>query len=340
MSFDKINLTFPTFHESDLDYLFPTETEAPCLELDEQITLQMELVLKQKEVIERENEKMRSILAVMDGLVERKKAFLRMTPTEQMLRNEIHVLKAQLASKTVKPPVLEDVVEDVVEEEEEVENVVEVKEEDIEEKVEIDDFDWRSEMINIRSCMITEKGYLYKPSPLLIDTILKNISEQIEEIEKTEMIIDLLYVGYKYYIHNSDGNSCGSSTFTKIQLVTSNNLYDLVYHHQGKPLVNNITIRNNVNDHTISGFTFNGFDNGHSYIHLHSSFGHNKTELVYGEFYKFIPINSITLRHMNIIKKYIKKTKGSLGDHVTNNPYLMMAMIKDKFDVLKMLLDK
>ena len=334
---------------------FAPKIELPSADLDKKIATQQLLIQKQKEAIQRETDKLHSLESEMNELHVQKKQFLAMTPMERMLLTEVHAMRQKMDQGSdekkandkdhvdVSAEILSDTIEDKKKEE----------------KREV--FDWKNELNNIEKCLYLPNGDLYNdfqgPSTY-IKSIIKNLSEQIEAIETKEHITNIYWNSFQF-VPLYGGPYRTYHIFMKINLITSTTVYDLQYHREGKPIVHTTIIGRGPHSNPSNTFRFNEFDKGGKYIHLtHNNNPHTPKdrELPYGTFYKFIPILSVSINELKLIKQYITNMKGSLtnsiplsqnGDHggggginADSQFSLALKMISDRFECLHSLFQK
>ena len=154
-------------------------------------------------------------------------------------------------------------------------------------------FHWREEMKVFRESLV--KQYVstgaITPHPTYIDDVLQTIIDSIQEIEKTECIMNMFYCSLD--VHKYGATNCPSyvRTYAKMYLITNKNLYEIQGYCQGKSWLD----RGNNTSSNSRAIAFEASSN-HEY---------NPTKLQYGTFYRFNPISTMSI--------LINATKGNIG---------------------------
>ena len=163
-------------------------------------------------------------------------------------------------------------------------------------------FHWREEMKVFRESLV--KQYVstgaITPHPTYIDDVLQTIIDSIQEIEKTECIMNMFYCSLDE--HKYGDTNCPSyvRTYAKMYLITNKNLYEIQGYYQGKSWLD----RGNNTSSNSRAIAFEASSN-HEY---------NPTKLQYGTFYRFNPISTICSNiNWYTLSILINATKGNIG---------------------------
>jgi regulator of replication initiation timing len=163
-------------------------------------------------------------------------------------------------------------------------------------------FDWRAEMDVLRESLVKHhvcpaehfKPGFRMPLSTYVDDVIQTIVDSIQEIEKTEPIMNLFYCSFDDFEFGEPVSNTmvypGIVTYAKVYLMTSKLMYELQGYLKGKP----------------SG--------GHG-IYLHSAVKQYEVKnLEYGTFYRFHPIAEV---HSDVnwsaVSMLIRATKGNIG---------------------------
>lgn len=171
-------------------------------------------------------------------------------------------------------------------------------------------FDWRAEMDVLRESLVKHhvcpaeqfKPGFRMPLPTYVDDVIQTIIDSIQEIEKTEPIMNLFYCSFDdFEFGESVPNTMvypGIQTYAMVYLMTSKKVYELQGYLKGKRL---LAIQSN-----------NWDARG---IYLRSAVKqHEVKNLEYGTFYRFHPIAEV---HSDVnwsaVSMLINGTKGNIG---------------------------
>ena len=166
----------------------------------------------------------------------------------------------------------------------------------------LEQFDWRAEMDVLRESLVKHHvcpAEHYKPGfrmplPTYVDDVIQTIIESIQQIEKTEPIMNLFYCSFDdFEFGEPESNTMvypGIQTHAKVYLMTSKQVYELQGYFKGKP-------------------------SGGNGLYLHStSKVYAVKNLEYGTFYRFHPIAEV---HSDVnwsaVSMLINGTKGNIG---------------------------
>jgi len=179
-------------------------------------------------------------------------------------------------------------------------------------------FDWRSEMGNLRESLVKHhicasehlKHGFRMPLPTYVDDVIQTIVDNIQEIEKTEPIMNLFYCSFDDFEFGEPVPNTmvypGIETYAKVYLMTSKRVYELQGYLKGKPWI----------DIQPNNWDARG-------IYLRSSIKQYEVKhLEYGTFYRFHPIAEV---HYDVnwhsVSMIINGTKGNIGKAV-NRTYV------------------
>ena len=182
-------------------------------------------------------------------------------------------------------------------------------------------FDWRAEMDVLRESLVKHhvcpadhyKPGFRMPLPTYVDDVIQTIVDSIQEIKKTEPIMNMFYCSFDDFECGEPVSNTmtypGIETYAKVYLMTSTQVYELQGYFKGKPW---LTIQpNNWDAHG---------------IYLRSAIPQYEVKnLEYGTFYRFHPIAEVhTDVNWYAVSMLINGTKGNIGKAV-NRTYVVHA---------------
>jgi hypothetical protein len=181
-------------------------------------------------------------------------------------------------------------------------------------------FHWREEMKVFRESLVkyhndhTWQHIYFTHQSTYIDDVMQTIIESIQEIEKTECIMNMFYCSFDEFAYN-DRTSPSSTihTYAKIYLITNIQLYEIQGYYKGK-----LSLEQSSTSWDSRGIHLRGGS---------SKYDPMPTNLEYGRFYRFNPIASVR-SNMNwyALSKLIHATKGHIGKSVESyTPHGMSA---------------
>ena len=177
-------------------------------------------------------------------------------------------------------------------------------------------FDWRAEMDVLRESLVKHhvcpaehfKPGFRMPLPTYVDDVIQTIVESIQQIKKTETIMNLFYCSFDDFEWVEPFPNTmvypGIETYAKVYLMTSKRMYELQGYLKGKPS-------------GVPGIYMRSVNN--------KRYEREAEHLEYGTFYRFHPIAEV---HSDVnwhaVSMLINGTKGNIGKAV-NRTYVVRA---------------
>ena len=177
-------------------------------------------------------------------------------------------------------------------------------------------FDWRAEMDVLRESLVKHhvcpaehfKPGFRMPLPTYVDDVIQTIVDSIQEIKKTEPIMNMFYCSFDDFEWGEPVSNTmtypGIETYAKVYLMTSKRVYELQGYLKGKPS-------------GVPGIYLCSVNN--------KQYEREAKNLEYGTFYRFHPIAEV---HSDVnwhaVSMLINGTKGNIGKAV-NRTYVVRA---------------
>jgi len=156
--------------------------------------------------------------------------------------------------------------------------------------------DYKDELITLKYSLIQNHTLIKNPAPKSVDKLIQQIQISIENIAKSEIIMDMLYYTYdSMEVDNPNNKPNNVETIGIVYLITDKQVYQLQLYYEGEPIPSNIWYYN--------------------YIWLRPDHDCPCGSFSYGTFYKFVPFAIINqdVLDWNAVEYYSYNFNGNIG---------------------------